>query len=87
MPCPGLCARVGEALDLLDRVERSRTRADEAPLVGKGVDGGRGEGGERPRSDVEAVQMEASEVGRVGEDVLFERVVAEFGDGGPAVLP
>lgn len=51
---------------------------NESPGVGEGGYFGRREGSEDRSVGVETVEMESGQGGRVGENVFFERVVAEL---------
>lgn len=68
----------GEFFDFFDCVEDDGGGFDEPPFVGEGVDGGGGEGLEVFGGDVDTVEVQTGLFGWVGEDVFFERVVAEL---------
>ncbi|GJC92789.1 hypothetical protein ColKHC_01615 [Colletotrichum higginsianum] len=79
-------ARLGnlleEGLDLVDVVHGDEADLAEAPGIAEGLNQGARVGDELGQVEVDAVDVQASLVRTVLEDVLFEGVVTELGNGG-----
>ncbi|KAJ0163969.1 hypothetical protein CTA2_2024 [Colletotrichum tanaceti] len=79
---PRLGNLLEEGLDLVYVVHGDEADLAKAPGIAEGLNQGAGVGDELGEVEVDAVDVQASLVRAVLEDVLFEGVVTELGDGG-----